>query len=175
MAHDQQKMEFEISRVFDVPRDRLWRTWAEREQLEKWFGPKGCTISAARHEFRPGGIFHYSMRLPDGKRMWGKFVYREIVPNQRIVWVNSFSDENAGITRHPLKASWPREMLPTAEFAGQGDKTKLTIRWKPLDPSDEERQTFEANFDSMQTGWTGTFEQLADYLAKSENARGAAV
>lgn len=162
--------EFSISRLFDVPRGRVWKAWSEREQLEQWFGPKGCKISAARHEFRSGGIFHYSMRLPDGKDMWGKFVYREIVPQQRIVWVNSFSDANAGITCHPLKSSWPREMLSTAEFAEQGDQTRLTIRWKPLNPTDEERQTFESNFDSMQMGWTGTFEQLADYLGESKQA-----
>lgn len=159
--------EFSISRLFDTPRQRLWQAWAEREQLEKWFGPKGCTISAARHQFHPGGIFHYSMRLPDGKEMWGKFVYREIVPQQRIVWVNSFSDADGGITRHPFKESWPREMHSTAEFAEEGDQTRLTIRWKPIDPTDEERQTFDSSFDSMQMGWTGTFGQLADYLDKS--------
>lgn len=162
--------EFSISRLFDTPRHRLWQAWAEGDQLEQWFGPKGCRISAARHEFRPGGIFHYSMRMADGKEMWGKFVYREIVPQQRIVWVNSFSDPSGGITRHPFKESWPREMLSTAEFAEQGDQSGLTIRWKPLNPSDEERQTFESSFDSMQMGWTGTFEQLADYLGKSRQA-----
>lgn len=169
MSHpNQQKSEFEISRLFDASRPRLWQAWADREQLAQWFGPKGCTISAARHEFRPGGLFHYSMRLPDGQQMWGKFVYQEIVPQQRIVWVNSFSDENGGITRHPLNASWPREMFSTAEFLEQGEKTKLIIHWKPINPTEQERQTFESNHDSMIKGWTGTFDQLAAHLAKSK-------
>ncbi len=40
---------------------------------------RGCTIKTASLDFRPGGSFHYSMAFPDGRQMWGKFVYREIV------------------------------------------------------------------------------------------------
>ena len=51
---------------------------------------------------------------PDGKEMWGKWTYREIAPPERIVLVNSFSDENGGLTRHPFSASWPLQMLTTS-------------------------------------------------------------
>jgi uncharacterized protein YndB with AHSA1/START domain len=98
--------------------------------------------------------------------MWGKFVYREIAAPGRIVLVNSFSDEDGGLTRHPFAPTWPLEMLSTATFIEQEGKTKLTVEWSPLNPTDEERKTFEGSHDGMKQGWTGTFEQLEAFLAK---------
>ncbi len=158
---------FIISRTFDAPRDRVWKAWTERERLMHWFGPKGFTMTTAKMEFRSGGTFHYCLRAPNGGDMWGRFVYREIVAPERIVWVNSFSDEKGGITRHPFSSeAWPLEMLSTATFADEGGKTRLTIEWSPLNPTDEERKTFDSSHDGMKQGWTGPFEQLAEYLAK---------
>src|SRR5262245_59904437 len=103
---------FVIARAFNVPRDELWKAWTDREQLMQWFGPKGFTMPVAKLDFRRGGTFLYCLESK-GHRMWGKFVYREILPPERIVLVNSFSDENGGITRHPMSPTWPLEMLST--------------------------------------------------------------
>jgi uncharacterized protein YndB with AHSA1/START domain len=157
---------FVISRTFDVPRERMWKAWTKREELMQWFGPKGFTMTTAKLDFRPGGTFHYCLRSPDGKEMWGKFVYREIAAPERIVLVNSFSDEAGGITRHPMSPTWPREMLSTFTLAEQGRKTAVNIEWIPLNPTDEERKTFDGAHDGMKQGWTGTMDQLAEYLAK---------
>jgi uncharacterized protein YndB with AHSA1/START domain len=159
---------FVIARTFDAPRDLVWKAWTERDHLMKWFGPKGCTISTAKLDFRPGGMFHYAMKMPDGKEMWGKFVYREIVPPEKIVLVNSFSDAQGGITRHPMSATWPREMLSTSLFTEHDRKTTITLTWIPLNATAEEWATFNAAHGGMQQGWTGTFEQLEEYLAKAQ-------
>jgi uncharacterized protein YndB with AHSA1/START domain len=98
--------------------------------------------------------------------MWGKFVYREIEKPSRIVLVSAFSDEAGGITRHPMAPTWPLQMLSTFLFEMEGDGTRLTIKWVPLNPTDAERATFEGGFASMNQGWSGTFEQLEAYLAK---------
>jgi uncharacterized protein YndB with AHSA1/START domain len=158
--------EFVISRTFDAPRNVVWKAWTERDQLMQWFGPKGFTMSAAKLDFRPGGMFHYCLRSADGKEMWGKFVYREIVAPERIVLVNSFSDEKGSLTRHPASPTWPSEMLTTATFTEEKGKTTVTVRWIPINPTDDERKTFDGARDGMRQGWTGTFDQLADYLAK---------
>ena len=156
-----------MTRTFDAPRDKVWKAWTERERLLQWFGPKGFRMTTAKLDLRPGGKFHYSLQAPDGKEMWGKFVYREIDAPERIVLVNSFSDEKGGLTRHPFSATWPLEMLSTTTLTEEGGKTKLTIEWSPLDPTDAERKTFDTSHDGMKQGWTGTFDQLAEYLAKS--------
>jgi uncharacterized protein YndB with AHSA1/START domain len=158
--------EFVITRVFDAPRELVWKAWTERERLMQWFGPKGFTLTTAKMDLRPEGSFHYCMRSADGKEMWGKFVYREIAAPERIVLVNSFSDAKGGITRHPFSATWPLEMLSTTTLAEQRGKTALTIKWSPLNATEEERKTFDSAHAGMQQGWTGTFDQLAEYLAK---------
>ena len=159
---------FNIARTFDAPRDLVWKAWTERARLMQWFGPKGFTMPAARLDFRPGGTFHYCLESPDGNEMWGKFVYREIVAPERIVLVNSFSDEDGNLTRHPFSPTWPQQMLSTSTFTGQDGKTKLIMEWSPLDPTEEERRTFDSSHEGMKQGWSETFEQLAAYLAKAE-------
>jgi uncharacterized protein YndB with AHSA1/START domain len=82
------------------------------------------------------------------------------------VLISSFSDEEGGVTRHPLHQEWPLEMLSTFSFedAGAG-KTKVTIRWTPHNATQSEIETFEKARPSMTQGWSGTFEQLEAYLA----------
>ncbi len=157
---------FVITRTFDAPRDRVWQAWTEREQLMQWFGPKGFKMTTANLDFRPGGTFHYCLRTPEGGQMWGKFVYRAIEAPTRIVLVNSFSDEKGGLARHPMSPTWPLEMLSTTTFTEENGRTKLTIEWSPLNPTDEESRTFDSSHEGMTQGWAGTFEQLAEYLGK---------
>ena len=140
---------FVISRAFNVPRDLMWKAWTERERLMQWFGPKGFTMPVAKMDFRPGGVFHYCMRAAHGPEMWGKFVYREIVPPERIVLVNSFSNEAGGLTRHPMNASWPLEMLSVFMLAEHEGKTTVTVTWSPLNATAAEQKTFEAEREGM--------------------------
>jgi uncharacterized protein YndB with AHSA1/START domain len=157
---------FIITRTFDAPRELVWQAWTEREHMQ-WWGPKGVTIHHARLDLRSGGTFHYCMKTADGQAMWGKWVIREIVRPERLVFVNSFSDESGGLTRHPMSPHWPLEMLSTVTFAGRDGKTLLTVQWLPLNPTDEERKTFDDGHESMKNGWTGSLDRLAEYLAKA--------
>ncbi len=156
--------EFVISREFDAPRELVWKAWTERDRLMQWFGPKGFKMTTAKLDLRPGGSFHYGLTAPDGMQIWGKFVYREIAAPERIVLVNSFSDENGGIARHPMRPSWPRELLSTTTLTENNGKTTVTVRWAPLNPSAEERATFDENHESMRMAWGGTLDQLDGYL-----------
>jgi uncharacterized protein YndB with AHSA1/START domain len=156
---------FVITHRFHAPLDRVWRAWSDLWRLRQWFGPVGITISTAHLDFRPGGTFHYCMHTPDGRAMWGRFAYREIMPRRRIVFVNSFSDVHGGITRHPFKVTWPLELLTNVTFASAGDYTQLTVEWLPINALPEERQTFATSQDSMQQGWFGTFGRLTGHLA----------
>ena len=95
------------------------------------------------------------------------FIYREIIAPERLVFIVSFSDEKGGVTRHPWSPNWPLETLSTVTFEAHGGKTKITVRWIPHAATELERKTFEDGRDGMTQGWTGTFDQFADYLAKS--------
>ena len=162
-----QAKEFIIARTFNAPRDLVWKAWSEPEAFGQWWGPRGCKLDVAKFEFRPGGLFHYSMKMPDGQTWWGRFVYREISKPERIVFVNSFSDTSGGIARAPFSATWPLEIQNTLTFTEHSGKTTLDLRGGPLNPTDEERAMFEGMFASMQQGFGGTFDQLESYLAKA--------
>jgi uncharacterized glyoxalase superfamily protein PhnB/uncharacterized protein YndB with AHSA1/START domain len=159
---------FVLSRTFDVSRDVLWQCFTDPARMQRWWGPKGVQVIAARMDLRPGGTYHYGMRMPDGGEMWGRFVYREIAAPERLVFVNSFSDAHGGLTRHPLAPSWPIEMLSTFSFKDESPgKSTFTVTWTPLNPTPQERAAFDAGHDGMKNGWNGTMEQLAAYLAKA--------
>jgi uncharacterized protein YndB with AHSA1/START domain len=88
---------------------------------------------------------------------------------QKLVWVNSFSDEHGNLRRHPFNPDWPGELLTTVTFAETAGKTTVTIHWSPINPTDTERKTFADNFDSMNQGWGGSLDVLAEYLAGKRN------
>jgi uncharacterized protein YndB with AHSA1/START domain len=166
MPAQAESTDFVISRVFNAPRQLIWQCFTDPERMKEWWGPKGSIIVASKMDFRVGGTYHGAMRAGGGPVMWAKFVYREIVAPERLVWVHSFSDEAGGLTRHPLSPTWPLEMLTTVTFAEEpGGKTKVNLRWSPLNATAEEQATFNAAHDSMQGGWGGTFERLDAYLA----------
>lgn len=158
--------EFVITRVFDAPRALVWKAWTEEERLKHWWGPKGFKIISAKVDLKPGGVFLYGMQTPNGQEMWGKFIYREIVAPERLVFIVSFSDPEGGVTRHPMSPNWPLEMMSVVTFADEGGKTAVTVRWRPHNATAEESKVFEAGYDSMRAGWTGTMDQFAEYLAK---------
>jgi uncharacterized protein YndB with AHSA1/START domain len=156
---------FIIARVLKAPRDVVFKAFTEVDHMMRWWGPKGFRVLKATMDLRPGGTYHYGMDAPDGNSMWGKFVFREIVAPEKLVFINSFSDEAGGITRHPMSPTWPLEMLSTITFEAHPEGTLLTIRWETLPgATEEERATFGGGHISMNQGWSGTLEQLATYL-----------
>lgn len=158
--------DFAITRVFDAPRELVFKALTEAERLAQWWGPKGCTISVRKVDLRPGGMFHYSMRSPQGE-MWGKFVYREIVPPERLVFVNSFSNEQGDTLRGPFHPTFPVEVLNIVTLTEQDGKTTLTMSGRPINATEEEQKTYASFRESMNTGFAGTFDQLEEYLAKA--------
>lgn len=158
---------FMISRSFNAPLDRVWKAWTEPEQMAAWWGPKGFKAEVMVLDLKPGGLFHYRLVSPQGQEMWGRFLFREVVPEQRLVFISSFSDESKGLTHHPMAPDWPLQMLSTISFAEEDGKTTVTVEWVPYEASESERESFAKGMDSMQAGWTGTFEKLEAHLDKA--------
>ena len=161
--------EFTISRMFDAPRALVFKAWTTPELMAKWWGPKGAAVGKSKMDLRVGGIYHYSMMF-NGFEMWGKFTYREIAAPSTLVFVNSFSDAEGNITRHPINANWPRELLSTITFEEENGKTKVTVKWMPINASEIEIKTFADGLPSMNQGWGGTLDQLETYLAEQKAA-----
>lgn len=156
---------FVFARELNAPRSLVWKAWTEGARLAHWWGPRGMKLEVLKADVQPGGKFHYSMEPQGGAKMWGIMAYREINPEGRIVWVNSFANEKGEIARAPYSPLIPLEMHNTLLLEEKGGKTRLTLRSAPINASKEECAFFEGMFEGMEGGFSGTFEQLAAYLA----------
>ncbi len=158
---------FVIERVFPVSQLRLFRACTNVKEMMEWFAPPGMTVIKAEQDLKPGGIYHYGLASRQGHEMWGKVTYTEITPNSRLVYRQSFSDAQGGLTRHPMAPTWPIEMLTVMEFMPEGDtQTRLKISWINTGVDDAEGETFRAAHEGMTGGWTGSLDGLAAHLVK---------
>ena len=158
-------IELVLTRTLDAPRGLVWKLWTESAHLERWWGPSGFRMTAARLDFRVGGQFHYGMTPPGSvQTMWGRFVYDEIQPEHRLVFRSGFADENGAFVRNPFNARWPLEIRNELTLAEQDGKTVLTLKGAPHDATPEEEHLFAENRANVNQGFAGTFAQLAAYL-----------
>jgi uncharacterized protein YndB with AHSA1/START domain len=152
-----------IERVFDAPRELVWKAWSDPAMAMRWWGPRGFTAPAAEIDFRVGGKMLLAMQSPDfneGRPIWSVGVYKEIVPFERIVVTDSFADENGNVvpaTHYGMPDSFPLEMLVTVTFEDLGGKTKMTLRHEGLPAGDM--------LDGAGTGWNESFDKLAEAVA----------
>jgi uncharacterized protein YndB with AHSA1/START domain len=150
-----------IERVFDAPRELVWKAWSDPAMAQRWWGPKDFTAPAAEIDFRVGGRCLLAMQSPafnEGRPIWSVGVYREIVPFERIVVTDSFADEDGNVvpaTHYGMTGDFPLEMLITVTFEDQDGKTKMTLRHEGLPTSD---------IQDAGSGWNQSFDKLATAL-----------
>jgi uncharacterized protein YndB with AHSA1/START domain len=161
------RSEFIFTRVVNAPLDLVWKAHTESKHMSQWWGPKGFKTIKSKMDFRPGGMFLYGMEGPNGMMMWGRMVYREIVPHEKLVVVVSFSNEAGDITAQPFSNDkWPLEMLNTITFEEHNGKTTVTVTGSPINATDEECKVYLDNYGNMQHGFGATYDKLDEYLVK---------
>jgi uncharacterized protein YndB with AHSA1/START domain len=161
---------FIIERTFDAPRELVWAAWTDPKHLLHWWGPKGFTVIHCEVDLRPGGTMHYGLGMPAGGEMWGKWVYREVVRPERLVFIASFSDKDANIAKPPFPIDWPLETLSTLTLTERDGRTTVRMEGIPVNATAEQRKIFLDGHSSMQMGWTGTLDALGAYLAEAVRA-----
>lgn len=116
------EQEFVVERQFTAPRALMFQVFTQPEHLKRWWAPQPYTIPICTIDLRPGGIWHYCMRSPEGQDHWARSVYREIVPPEKLVYTSTFADEHAnfieGIPEH----------LTTVTFTEEASKTQVSAR-----------------------------------------------
>lgn len=158
------KIELVIVREFNAPRELVFDTCTKPEHLSKWWGPKGSKIQILKADIVSGGTFHYELTSPENTTMCGKFVYKEIIRPEKIVFISSFADKTGNIVPAPFPIKFPHEILNTWMLSDHGGKTKITLRGEPINGTEEERESFRNLFSSMEQGFGGTFDQLQEHL-----------
>jgi uncharacterized protein YndB with AHSA1/START domain len=141
--------EIVLTRVFDAPRHLVFDAFTKPELLMRWFGPRGWSLVVCDVDLRVGGGFRFVMRGPDGRDMGMRGVYREIVPPERSVHMESFDD-------------YPGESQVTTVLVEEDGKTTLTAT--VLYPSQEVRDIVIKS--GMEHGAAETYDKLAEMLAE---------
>ena len=156
-----------VTRVFDAPRELVWKAWTDPKYLMQWWGPKGFTSPFCTIDFRVGGRFLCCMRAPDGKEYWNGGEYHEIVLHEKIVYSMYFADAE-GNKLDPAQYGIEHEDIDdgcnvvTFEDFGDG-QTKLTL-------IGNESMENAKNSGQLE-GWNEILEKVAEVvagLAKSE-------
>jgi len=135
----------EIKRVFDAPRDLVFKAWTEPERLAQWWGPEGFIAPVVEFDMRPGGLWRACLRGPDGTNLWQHGVCHQIVPPEFLAYSFIWDDDPS------------HEMLVSVQFVDRGQKTEMIFAQR-LFKSAEQR-------DSHQGGWSSSFTRLTAYLA----------
>lgn len=155
------KEEIVIRRIFNAPRELVWKAWTNPEHFKRWWGPKNYTAPFCEIDLRVGGKYLNCMRSPQGKEYWGTGVYREVVPFERLVFTDSFSDPQGNVvpaTYYGMPEDFPLEMLVTVTLEDKGGQTMMTLRHENLPAGEMSEQTG--------AGWSQSFDKLSESLAQ---------
>jgi uncharacterized protein YndB with AHSA1/START domain len=141
--------ELVITRVFDAPRELVFKAWTDAERMKRWWGPKGFTNPVCELDVRPRGAIRIHMRAPDGTVYPMGGVYQEIVPPERLVFTSAALDD---------KGNQLFENLNTITFVEHAGKTKLTLRTRVLKTTPAAAQYLAG----MEQGWNLSLDRLAE-------------
>jgi uncharacterized protein YndB with AHSA1/START domain len=107
-----------ITRMFDAPRERVWKAITDPKHVGQWYGGQGFTNPVCEMDVRPGGIWRQVMQAPNGAQFTINSVFLEVVEPERLVWTTT-KDEN----RNPA----PPTAVNTVTLEERGVQTKWTL------------------------------------------------
>jgi uncharacterized protein YndB with AHSA1/START domain len=138
-----------ITRTFDAPASVVFSLWSSPQHMKRWMGPQEFTCPEAEIDFRVGGAYRAMIKSAEHGENWFGGVYREIVPDRRLVFTFAWDNEgpSAGV-----------ETLVTIDLEERNGRTVQTFHQRPF-KSVERR-------DSHVGGWNGAFDRLATYAKK---------
>jgi uncharacterized protein YndB with AHSA1/START domain len=143
-----------LTRVFDAPRELVWKAWPEPQMMARWWGPKGFTNPVCEMDVRAGGKILIHMQGPDGTVYPMTGTFREVVAPERLVFDDAAVD---------LDGNVQLEGTTTVTFEEQGGKTKLTVRssaWAVAPIGNEMLK-------GMNEGWSQSLDRLSKLVARA--------
>ena len=146
--------ELVLERIFDAPREKVYRAWTEPKLLKQWFAPLPWTISGVAMDVRPGGSSLVVMRDPDGKDYPNPGVFLEVVENEKLVFTDAYSEAWV-----PSEKPFFTGVLLEELGNGRTKYTAKALHWRAEDKDAHEKMGFHE-------GWGKAADQLAELLAR---------
>jgi uncharacterized protein YndB with AHSA1/START domain len=143
--------ELTITRVFNAPRELVWKAWTDTKHIQQWWGPKGFTNPVCEWNAKTGSEIYIQMKAPDGVIYPMDGVFGEIVKNEKIVFTSAALDK---------KGEHLFEVLNTINFIAEGNKTKLVLHFVFSNIKPEGL----AHIGGAETGWNMSLDKLVNYL-----------
>jgi uncharacterized protein YndB with AHSA1/START domain len=144
--------EIVTTRLFDAPRELVWRAWTEPAHVGQWWGPSGFTNTIIEMDVRPGGVWRFIMHGPEGVDYPNRIVFTEVTPPERLVYIHSDDADDD-----------PFWFESSATFAEEDGKTRVTL--VAVFASREERDQVVKEVGAVE-GAQQTFNRLGEYLAR---------
>ena len=157
--------EFVLDRVFDAPRELVWRAWTDPELLPRWYGP-GAETTIHKFDLKPGGMWLNEMKWGENS-MLSKVVFQEVTQPEKLVWLHySSTDSEWNSIPNPKMPDWPHLLLTTVTFEDMGEKTNVRLTWVPHEATDAEIACFAEAVAGMGKGWGAGFAIMDELLAE---------
>ena len=147
-AVSEQTKDLVIERIFDAPREQVWRAWTDPELFMRWWGPSTFTSPTCRMDVRPGGRYVWSMRDPDGNDYYSAGTFLEVIPPERLVYTDSFADKDGNIippSTYGMSDAFPTELTVTVTLEDLGKQTKMRTTFSGM-PEGPEKEMTAAGF-----------------------------
>lgn len=145
--------ELVITRIFDAPRELVFRAWTDPAMVVQWWGPRGFTTTVHEMNVKPGGTWIFTMHGPDGRDYPNKIVFIEVMEPELIIYKHSGDEDTEPVNFHV-----------TVSFEEEGNKTKLRMRSLFESAADLERVIRDYHADE---GAVQTMDRLGEFLAKA--------
>ncbi len=141
----------------------LWEAFSEPDIVLKWWGPKNYSSPACEIDFRVGGKYLFAMEDQDGNINYNTGTYQEIQPGRKIVYTDSFGDENGTIVSPSVYGltNYPNECLITVYFSNHDGQTVLSITQSGI--TDPEVR------DNVRSSWQESLTKLKDLLENNQD------
>jgi uncharacterized protein YndB with AHSA1/START domain len=153
-----------LERVFDAPRNLVWRAWTDPELLNQWYGPGVETVI---HEFNltPGGFWLNEMKF-GANSSFQKVIFCEVEAETRLVWDHCSADADWNVAKSPMMPDWPMKLDTNVTFVAQGDKTLVTLSQTPMDATEAEAACCGKMMSGMDSGWGSGYVIIDKLLAE---------
>ena len=151
-------IKLQLTRVFDAPRELVFKAWTDANQFKQWFGAAACdgaSLRSVKVDACVGGKYRLQAQKNDGEFFTTVGIYREVKPPERLVFTWAFEKDGSGDEYGEVE---PPETLVTVEFKAHGRQTELILT--------HEKFVSAESCNRHEQGWTRCLDSMGEFFGK---------